>query len=118
MRDHGIRRNASGYIDEPCYQAAKAGAQPGEIWACSLTGDYRLIVSNNGETCIVLKLYDTWREDEVRVMARVPMWANPLKICYLKTADLTTYIKSVPEKEFDAIHRACVRALGGTGARP
>ena len=112
MKDHGIKRNASGYYDEPCYKAVTAGPQPGEVWISSKTGEPRLILANNGTYCNVLKMYDDWQEGEIRVMCRVPMFVNPIKITYARTAELKQYIKSIPEAEFKVIHKAAIRALG------
>ena len=98
MRDHGIRKNASGYIDDPCYKAVTAGP--------------RLVLANNETYCSVLKLYEEGQEGEIRIMGRTPMYVNPLKATYVRTADLITYVKSIPAPEFKVIHRACVRALG------
>lgn len=111
MKDFGVKKNASGYYDEPCYKAVTSGPQPGEIWIFSKTGDYRLILANNGHLCNVLKLYEAYQDDEIRVLCRVPMYVNPLKATYARTADLTQYVKSIPENEFRIIHRAAVRAL-------
>lgn len=112
MGDHGIKRNASGYYDEPCYKAVTAGPQPGEIWVFSKTNGPRLVLANNGTYCNVLKLYEEGQEGEIRIMGRVQMYVNPLKATYVRTGDLTQYIKSIAAPEFKAIHRACVRALG------
>lgn len=114
MRDFGIRKNASGYIDDPCYKAVTAGPQPGEIWVFSKTNGPRLVLSNNGTYCNILKLYEEGKEGEIRVMGRVPMYVNPLKATYARTSDLITYVKSIPDPEFKVIHRACIRALGTT----
>ena len=114
MRDFGIKKNASGYRDDPCYKAVTAGPQPGEIWIFSKTGGPRLVLANNGTYCNVLKLYEEGMEGEIRVIGRTPMYVNPLKATYVRTADLAQYVKSIPQPEFKAIHRACVRALGTT----
>lgn len=114
MKDHGVKKNASGYYDEPCYKAATAGARPGEIWLNRKSNLPSLILANNGALCICLKLYEDYMDGEIRVLARVPMYANPLKVTYARTADLTQYVKSIPEREFKVIHRADVRALGNT----
>lgn len=114
MKDHGIKKNASGYYDEPCYKAVTAGPQPGEIWVFCKTNGPRLVLANNGTYCNVLKLYEEYKDGDIRVMGRVPMYVNPLKATYVRTADLTQYVKSIPDPEFKAIHRACVRALGHT----
>ncbi len=112
MRDRGMRKNASGYIDDPCYKAVISGPQPGEIWT-NRKGDLpSLILANNGPICLCLKMYEDYMDGEIRVMARVPMYVNPLKVTYARTADLNTYVKSIPAPEFKVIHRACVRALG------
>ena len=112
MGDFGIRKNASGYIDDPCYHAVTAGPRPGEIWVFSKTNSPPLVLANNGTYCNVLKLYEEGMEGELRIMGRVPMYVNPLKVTYARTSDLITYVKSIPDPEFKVIHRACVRALG------
>ena len=112
MGNFGIRKNASGYRDDPCYHAVASGPQPGEIWTNRKGELPSLILANNGPLCLCLKLYEDWQEGEIRVMGRVPMYANPLKVTYARTQDLTTYVKSIPAPEFKVIHRACVRALG------
>lgn len=115
MKDFGVKRNASGYYDETCYKGITAGPSPGEIWLHSKSGAYCLIVSDNGGICNCLKMYENYQEGEISVLARVPMYVNPLKITYARTTDLTQYVKSIPEAEFKAIHRAVLRALkGGT----
>lgn len=114
MGDFGVKKNASGYRDDPCYHAVTAGPQPGEIWTNRKSDLPSLILANNGPLCLCLKLYEDYQDGEIRILARVPMYANPLKVTYARTADLATYVKSIPWPEFRAIHRACVRALGTT----
>ncbi len=114
MKDHGVKKNASGYYDEPCYKAVTAGPRPGEIWT-NRKGDLpSLVLANNGALCSCLKLYEERMDGEICVLARVPMYANPLKVTYARTADLTQYVKTIPEREFKVIHRAAVRAVTGT----
>jgi hypothetical protein len=112
MRKFGVNKNASGYYDDTAYKAMTAGPQPGEIWT-NRKGDLpSLILANNGPLCLCLKMYEDYMDGEIRVMGRVPMYVNPLKVTYARTADLMTYVKSIPGPEFKVIHRACVRALG------
>lgn len=117
MPDRGIKRNASGYYDGTAFQAVTSGPAPGEIWVSSRDGESRLILANNGALCSCLKLYPDYQDGEVRVMARVPMYANPMKPAYARTADLTQYIKSIPDADFKIIHRAVGKALGLTKER-
>ena len=114
MKDHGVKKNASGYYDEPCYKAATAGPRPGEIYLHRKSDLPSLILANNGPLCICLKLYELRLDGEICVMARVPMFVNPKKITYARTEDLTQYVKSIREAEFKTIHQAAVRALYGT----
>lgn len=114
MKDFGVKKNASGYYDEPCYKAATSGPRPGEIYLHRKSDQPSLILANNGALCICLKLYEDQLEGEIRVMARVPMYVNPMKVTYARTADLTQYVKSIREPEFRIIHQAAVRALTGT----
>ena len=117
MKDRDLKRNASGYIDDPCYKAVTAGPQPGEIWTNRKSGLPSLVLANNGALCLCLKLYEDYMDGEIRVMGRVPMYVNPLKVTYARTADLATYVKSIPDPEFKVIHRACVRALTNQGGK-
>jgi len=115
MGEFGVRKNASGYYDDTCYKGITTGPQPGEIYVSARTGDYRLIIANNGALCNCLKLYEGCQEGEIRVLCRVPMYVNPLKVSYAHTPELTQFIKSIPESEFKVIHRAVIRALGAPG---
>lgn len=114
MKDFGVRKNASNYYDETCHKAVTAGPQPGEIWKSTRDGECRLILANNGALCCCLKLYDTYQDGEYRVIARAVMYVNPLKPCYAHTHDLAQYVKSLPDAEFKMIHRAVMKAIGGT----
>lgn len=114
MKDFGVKKNASGYYDEPCYKAATASPRPGEIYLHRKSDQPSLILAENGEYCLCLKLYDLRLDGEICVLARVPMYVNPKKVTYARTADLTQYVKSIPEREFKIIHQAAVRALIGT----
>lgn len=114
MKDFGVKKNASGYYDEPCYKDATSGPRPGEIYLHRKSDQPSLILANNGDLCICLKLYELRLDGEICVLARVPMFVNPLKVTYARTADLTQYVKSIPEREFKVIHQAAVRALTGT----
>lgn len=114
MKDQDVKKNASGYYDETCYKAAMSGPQPGEIWLHRKSEQPSLILANNGPLCICLKLYELRLDGEICVMARVPMFVNPYKVTYARTADLTQYVKSIPEREYKIIHQAAVRALIGT----
>lgn len=114
MKDHGVKKNASGYYDEPCYKAATSGPQPGEIWLNRKSDLPSLILANNGDLLICLKLYEIRMDGEICVSARVPMYANPKKITYARTSDLTQYVKSIRESEFKIIRQAAIRALIGT----
>lgn len=113
MKDD-LRRNASGYIDEPCYQAVTAGPRPGEIYAHNVSSDYMLILATNGNVSACLKLEDKPREGKIMVLARVPLYTDPLKVCYCFHDLLGAYIKSVPDAEFAGVRRAVARELGLT----
>lgn len=113
MKDD-LRRNASGYIDEPCYQAVTAGPRPGEIYAHTMSSDYMLILATNGNVSACLKLEEKPREGKIRVLARVPMYIDPIKVCYCFHNLLGAYIKSVPDAEFSGVRRAVAKALGLT----
>lgn len=117
MKDFGVKKNASGYRDDPCYKAVISGPQPGEIWTNRKSDLPSLVLANNGPLCLCLKLYEGYMDGEIRVMGRVPMYVNPLKVTYARTADLATYVKSIPDPEFKVIHRACVRALTNQGGK-
>lgn len=112
MRKFGVNKNASGYYDDTAYKAMTAGPQPGEIWTHGKGNLPSLVLANNGSLCLCLKLYEDYKEGEIRVTGRVPMYVNPLKVTYARTPDLITFMKSIPGAEFKVIHRACVRALG------
>lgn len=114
MKHDDLKRNASGYIDEPCYQAVTAGPRPGEIYAHTMSSDYMLILSTQGNVSACLKLEDKPREGKIRVLARVPLYTDPLKVCYCFHDLLGAYIKSVPDAEFAGVRRAVARALGLT----
>lgn len=115
MKEFGMKKNASGYYDETCYKGITTGPQPGEICVFAKAGDYRLIIANNGALCSCLKLYEDYQEGEIRILCRVPMYVNPLKVTYARTSDLTQFVKSIPEAEYRIIHRAVLRALGAPG---
>ena len=112
MGDHGIKKNASGYYDEPCYKAVTAGPQPGEIYTHRTHSDYVLILNSSGPVSACLKLEDKPREGKIMVMAKVPMYTDPLKVSYVYEDLLGAFVKQVKEPEFKAIKKAVARALG------
>lgn len=112
MKNDDLKRNASGYIDEPCYQAVTAAPRPGEIYAHIPSGDYMLILATRGNVSACLKLKDKPRDGKIMVLGRVPLYTDPIKVGYCFHDLLGAYVKTVPGKEFEGVKSAVARALG------
>lgn len=114
MKDNDLKRNASGYYDEPCYKACTAPPKPGEIWQHSRSGDYILILAVNGRVCSILKLTDRECTDAIQVVCKVPMFTSPAMVAYVFNESIGDYVKSLKEEEFREIQKAVGEALGIT----
>ena len=114
MKDNDLKRNASGYYDEPCYKACTALPKPGEIWQHSRSGDYILILAVNDRVCSILKLTDRECTDGIQIVCKVPMFTSPAMVAYVFNESIGDYVKSLKEEEFREIQKAVGKALGIT----
>lgn len=114
MKDADLKRNASGYYDEPCYKACTALPKPGEIWQHSRSGDYILILAVNDRVCSILKLTDRECTDGIQIVCKVPMFTSPSMVAYVFNESIGDYVKSLKEEEFREIQKAVGKALGIT----
>lgn len=112
MNDKDLKRNGSGYVDEPCYKAVTAPPRPGEIWIHGKSGAQMLVLANVNGVCSTLRLTDTGGEGAIPVMSRTPMYSKPAMISYCFEDLLTTFVKSVKGDEMKTVRKAVVRALG------
>ncbi len=111
MKDADLKRNASGYYDEPCYKACTALPKPGEIWQHSRSGDYILILAVNDRVCSILKLTDRECTDGIQIVCKVPMFTSPAMVAYVFNESIGDYVKSLKEEEFREIQKAVGKAL-------
>ena len=115
MKDNDLKRNASGYYDEPCYKTVTAPPKPGEIWKHGPTGAYMLVIASAGTVYSTLRLTDVEHEGNIKVMCKTPMYTRPIMIGYSFEDTLTEYVKAVKEEEFTAVKKAVGKALGIEG---
>ena len=115
MKDNDLKRNASGYYDEPCYKTVTAPPKPGEIWKHGPTGAYMLVIASAGTVYSTLRLTDVEHEGNIKVMCKTPMYTRPIMIGYSFEDVLTEYVKAVKEEEFTAVKKAVGKALGIEG---
>lgn len=111
-KDNDLKRNGSGYYDEPCYKAVTSPPKPGEIWTHATSGAYMLVVANFNGVYSTLRLTDVEREGSVSVMCKTPMYATPIMLGYCFENMLADFVKSVKGDEFTAVQRAVGKALG------
>ena len=114
MKDYGIRKNASNYYDDTAYKAISSGPRPGEIWTHNTHSDYVLILASNERVSACLKLDDKPREGKIMVRAKVPMYTDPIKLCYYYHDLLGAYVRTLPDKDFAEVRRTVARTLGLT----
>lgn len=112
MMENDIKRNGSGYVDEPCYRAVTAPPRPGEIWIHGNSGAQMLVLANVKGICPTLRLTDTGCEGAVPIMSRTPMFVKPAMIGYCFENLLTTFVKTVKGNEMEAVRKGIIRALG------
>ena len=112
MNDKDLKRNASGYVDEPCYKAVTAPPRPGEIWIHSKSGAQMLVLANVNGICPTLRLVDVSGEGSIPVTGKTMMYAKPYMIGYCFDNLLTEYVKSVKGEEMTAIRNGMVKAMG------
>lgn len=112
MNDKDLKRNASGYVDEPCYRAVTAPPRPGEIWLHSKSGAQMLVLANVDGICPTLKLVDVNGEGSVSVTGKTVMYAKPYMIGYCFENLLTEFVKSVKGEEMMAIRKGMVKTMG------
>ena len=112
MKDADLKRNASGYYDETCYKAITAPPRTGEIWTNRDGSKCWLILQGRDTVCSTLLLGKEEKENSIQVMARVPMYTDPVMIGYTFTDYLTTFVKKVKAEEFTNIQREVGKALG------
>ena len=110
--DSDLKRNASGYIDEPCYKACTALPKPGEIWADSNGHKHWLVMRSRDTVCSTLLLDTKEKENSIMVMGRMPMYTDPIMIGYTFTDKMTQFVKTVKAEEFTKVQREVGRALG------
>lgn len=112
MKDKELKRNASGYIDEPCYRAVTAPPRTGEIWLHRQSGAYMLVLANSGGVCPTLRLTENAEAGTVPVMCRVQMYTKPHMIGYCFDNLLTQFVKAVKGEEMTAVRKGIIKALG------
>lgn len=112
MKEQKLKRNASGYIDEPCYKAVTAPPRTGEIWLHGKSGAYMLVLANVNGVCPTMRLTEWDEKDTVPVMCKTPMYVKPCMIGYTFENLLTEYVKSVKGNEMSAVRKGLIRALG------
>lgn len=112
MKDSDLKRNASGYVDEPCYKARTAPPKAGEIWRHDTTGAYMLVVANKNGVCSTLRLIEYEREDSITVNCKTPMYTAPIMLGYCFENLLTQYVKNVSAGEFAEVQREVGKVLG------
>jgi hypothetical protein len=112
MNDKDLKRNASGYVDEPCYKAVTAPPRPGEIWIHGKSGAQMLVLANINGICPTLRLVDVSGEGSVSVTGKTLMYAKPYMIGYCFENLLTEFVKSVKGEEMAAVRRGMVKSMG------
>ena len=111
-KDNDLKRNASGYYDEPCYKDVTAPPKAGEIWTHATSGAYMLVMASFNGVCSTLRLTDVGREGCITVMCKTPMYATPIMIGYCFENMLSQFVKSVKGDEFMTVKTAVAKALG------
>lgn len=114
MKDADLKRNASGYYDETCYKGITAPPRPGEIWTNKDITKCWLVLQTRDNVCSTLLLGKEAKENSIQVMARVPMYTDPVMIGYTFTDMMTAFVKKVPEDNFRAVKEAVAKAMGLT----
>lgn len=71
-----------------------------------------LVLQSRKSVCSTLLLGTENKENSIVVMARVPMYTDPIMIGYTFTSMLTQYVKTVPEDNMETVKKAVARALG------
>ena len=115
MKNNDIRRNGSGYYDETAFKAIQAitkAPKPGEIWTNSTGSKTYLVLQNRKSVCSTLLLGTENKENSIVVMAKVPMYTDPIMIGYTFSSMLTQYVKTVTEDNMETVKKAVARALG------
>lgn len=110
--DKDLKRNGSGYYDEPCYKTITAPPKPGEIWTHKTSGAYLLVIASLNGVYSTLRLTDVEREGSVSVMCKTPMYATPIMLGYCFENMLADFVKSVKGDEFTAVKTAVAKVLG------
>ena len=115
MKNNDIRRNGSGYYDETAFKAIQAitkAPKPGEIWTDSTGSKTYLVLQSRKSVCSTLLLGTENKENSIMVMARMPMYTDPIMIGYTFSNLLTQFVKTVPEDNMENVKKAVGRALG------
>ena len=111
MKDAELKRNASGYYDETCYKAITAPPKAGEIWTSQDGRKTWLILQNHGTVCSTLLMGTEERENSIKVMARVPMYTEPMMVGYTFTDYVSTFVETVPTENMAEVRMAVGKAL-------
>lgn len=112
MNDKDLKRNGSGYVDDPCYKAVTAPPRPGEIWIHGKSGAYMLVLANVNGICPTLRLTDVDGEGTVPVMCKTQMYSKPYMISYCFENLLTEFVKVVKGDEMKKVRKGLIKALG------
>lgn len=111
-KDNDLKRNGSGYYDEPCYKTITAPPKPGEIWTHKTSGAYMLVMACVNGVYSTLRLTDVKKEGCVPVMCKTPMYTTPIMLGYCFENMLADFVKSVKGDEFTAVKTAVAKVLG------
>lgn len=112
MKDNELKRNGSGYIDEPCYKAVTAPPRPGEIWIHGKSGAQMLVLANVNGVCPTLRLSAMGGEGLIPVTSKTVMYVKPIMIGYCFDNLLTDFVKIVKGEELMKVQKAIIRELG------
>ena len=114
MKDADLKRNASGYYDEPCYKAVTAPPRPGEIWTKAGTDEIFLCLASNEKASSCMKLNEKQMNVECIpvILKNKTMYTDPMMIGYTFNKLLNERMYSLTECQMESIRRSVGKALG------
>lgn len=100
-----MNRNGSGAYDGTAYRAIMGAPKSGEIWTFGEHDKEILIIKNHGTLCTVLTLLNEYKSKYcIEIASRSAMkYTDPRMLQYAFNDGMGSFVKALPDEEFDNV---------------